>query len=737
MSDVSVELRSRGKDCCGCYACYNACPRKAISMAVDYEGNCRSVVDMLSCVDCGQCVKVCPQLNAEHENSPKPRCYAFKAEEGEVRRAASGGAFMPMAELVLSRGGYVCGVVYDDDLNAVYRMTKDIEVVRRMQKSKYVFSEMGEIYKEIEAALGSGDEVLFVGCPCQVAAVKGYVKDRSRLYAVDLICAGLPSKGIYRRYLEELSEDGRVVGLEFRDSDLPYGTLVVEREDGSRDMRFRDLYFTGFLRHMFKSGACAYCEFATIPRQGDVTIGDLWNYDKILYDVDGSKGISCVLVNSDKGERLFSAISEKASYLRKVPSAFVTRFNRFNAKRPAGPATERFQYLLDRGYSVTKALDYAINSKFDVAITGFWRAPNYGGDLTYFALYNVVMDMGLEPIFVEACNPKPVGPRPQSPVRMMHRYPDFSIAPWYPNREKQAEINLRVKNVMVGSDQVWNPRLLSPEGLKTYSLDFVSSWRNSVAYASSFGTTTYEADTPQKAEHIRILKRIKHVSVRELSGVEICEKFGIKAKHVLDPVMLCDMKHYQDLIDGADMSYPAAYMLAFIRHVNVHMDPVAMSSHLGMMPLNVGGPDYDYNKPAPYPITNVRTVENWLKAIQDSSFILTDSFHATVLAILFRKPFISVYGRMDEATGKGRMSSLLNTLGLGDRIYRTTADAIAAGAPKRPIDFDAVHERLESFRKDCLQWLEGSLERRGRSPGRPSARTGTSRGAPRAFCARP
>ncbi len=734
MSDVSIELLDRKKDCCGCYACTNACPHGAISMVLDYEGNCRSVVDNLACVDCGLCTKACPQLDIVHENSARPLCYGFKASEEEVARGSSGGAFITLAEFMLSRGGHVCGVVFDDDLNAVYTMTRDMGVVRRMQKSKYVFSEMGTIYRDIKEALDSGEEVLFVGCPCQVAAVKRFCKGADGLYTVDLLCAGLPAKGIYRRYLEELSGKGRVTGLDFRETGLPYGTLVVEREDGSREARFKDLYYQGFLRHMFKSGSCADCEYASVPRQGDLTIGDLWSYDKILFDVDGSSGISCVMVNSGKGKEMFEAMSEKSTYLRRIPRSFLVRFNRFSVKRPAGPATERFFHLLERGFTVTGALDYSINAKYDVAVTGFWRALNYGGDLTYYALYRVLQDMGMEPVFVEACTAKPAGRRPASPQRLKYRYPDFSIAPWYASKEKQAEINLRVKNVLVGSDQVWNPRLLSPEGLKTYSLDFVPSWRNSVAYASSFGVTKYEADTPQKAEHIRLLKRIKHVSVREESGVDICRKFGIEAKHVLDPVMLCDMGHYQELIDEADMEFPKGYMLAFIRHVNVHMDPAAMSSHLGMMSMNVGGPDMDYNGQYPYPMTNVRCVENWLKAIRMSDFVLTDSFHATVLAILFRKPFISVYGRMDEAGGNGRMTSLLKQLGLSDRIYRTTADAIAADAPKRPIDYDAVFEKLDALRKDCLQWLDGALVRRRLSPGRPRAMRGTSRGAPPASC---
>ncbi len=711
MSDVVIDLRSKGKDCCGCAACASVCPKDAINMVLDDEGICRSSVDILSCVDCGLCSKVCPVLNPDHSNDPQPSFYAFRAEESEVLRSSSGGAFFPLAQWMISRGGYVCGVVFDGDLNAVYRMTQDIGVVRDMQKSKYVFSEMGGIYGEIEEALGSGKEVLFVGCPCQVAAVKNRIKDKENLYTVDLLCAGLPAKGMYRKYLDEISCGKKIKNLIFRDSELPYGTLVIEYEDGTRKTNFRDMYFAGFLRHMFKSGSCAECEFASIPRQGDVTIGDLWNYDKIIYDLDAKTGISCVVVNSERGREMFGVLSESASFLREIPMSFAQRFNRFNVKRPAGPASERFHYLLDRGYSIGKALDYSINSKYDVAITGFWRAPNYGGDLTYYALYNVILDMGLEPVFVEACNPAAPPGSPPSPLHMDTKYPLFSIAPWYPNRERQAEINLRVRNVMVGSDQVWNPKLLSPGGVKAYALDFVPPWRNSVAYASSFGATTYEADTPLKKELIDLIRRIKHVSVREKSGVDICEKFGIEARQVLDPVMLCDMKHYEELIEKADMQFPRRYMLAFIRHINVHMDPMMMSSALGMSALNVGGPELDYSKSVSYPLINVHSVENWIKSISGAEFILTDSFHATVLAILFRKQFVSVYGRMDETSGNGRMSSLLACLGLSDRLFRTTEEAVQAGIHKREIDYDAVYKKLEPLKAECMAWLENAIER--------------------------
>ncbi len=709
MSDVVSELRKAGKSCCGCFACCNACPQGAIGMGTDDRGLCSSFVDSSACVDCGLCVDKCPQIRTDRSNDPDPRCYAFMADDATVEASSSGGAFKVLADWMLSRGGYVCGVVYDEDMDARYVMTKDREIVERMRKSKYVFSEMVDVYEQVDKALKSGDEVLFVGCPCQVAAVKLFVKDQSNLYTVDLLCAGLPAKGIYRRYLDELSAEKKVVNLSFRESDLPYGTLVVDYEDGTRKTVFKDPYFQGFLRNLFKSEACLNCVYAPTPRVGDLTIGDLWQYDKILFDVDAPYGISCVTVNNDRGEGLFKVLSEKASFLREIPLSFAKRFNRFNEVRSGNLGSERFYYLLGRGYSVSKALDLVLNSKYDVAVTGFWRVLNYGGDLSYYALYNVLSDMGLEPLMVESCNPAATG-TVTGPSRMITKYPEFSRAPWYPNKERQKEVNLRVKNILVGSDQVWNPRLLSPEGLKTYTLDFAQPWRNTVAYAPSFGSLTYEDDSPGKAEHIELIKKIRHVSVRELSGVDICAEFGVEAKHVLDPVMLCDQRHYMALIDRATMGFPRKYMVAFVRHINVHMDPMAMSRHLGMQAISIGGPELDYNKAVDYPLFNVGNVENWLKAIYLSDFVLTDSYHCTAVAIYFKKPFISVYGRMAEANGRGRMSSLLSVLGLEDRLFKTTEDAIKAGAPKKEIDYDAVEEKLSSFRAECLEWLKGSLE---------------------------
>jgi hypothetical protein len=407
---------------------------------------------------------------------------------------------------------------------------------------------------------------------------------------------------------------------------------------------------------------------------------------------------------------MFGVLSESASFLREIPMSFAQRFNRFNVKRPAGPASERFHYLLDRGYSIGKALDYSINSKYDVAITGFWRAPNYGGDLTYYALYNVILDMGLEPVFVEACNPAAPPGSPPSPLHMDTKYPLFSIAPWYPNRERQAEINLRVRNVMVGSDQVWNPNLIDRNIVGCYTLDFAASWRNTVAYSSSFGKTEYPVDTPEKEEHVRLLKRIKHVSVREASGVDICARFGIEAKHVLDPVMLCDPVHYKELIANSTITYPDRFLLCFVRHVGEHLNPLRLSAELNEEIINIGGPDIDLSLDHPYLMMNARTVENWVKALSECDYLLTDSFHAVAMAIVLRKPFIAVYGNMSEGTGIDRFRSLLRMFGLEDRFFMTTDEALDSGILSKQIDFDAVGRKLDEYRKDSLQWLEDALE---------------------------
>ncbi|MBR6871061.1 MAG: Coenzyme F420 hydrogenase/dehydrogenase, beta subunit C-terminal domain [Candidatus Methanomethylophilaceae archaeon] len=710
-SDIVAKLSKMSKSCLGCGACEYVCTNEsrfgAITMQLDKWGVCRAVVDESKCKGCGRCVGVCPQFSPFTDNVQMAACYAVKADPETVRGSASGGAFILLAEWMLKRGGYVCGVVLDESLDAVYVMTKDRSVIDRMRGSKYMYSEMRGIYGEVKKAVAEGTDVLFVGLPCQVKAMKNSVGSNDHLFTVDLLCGGQPSKGVFRTYLDELSKDKKVTNLRFRAPDLPYGTLVVEYEDGSRKVNLRDPYLRAFSRSLINNEACSNCQFANTPKPGDVTIGDLWGADRIITDTDLDDGMSVVLANNDRGAAVVAEAMERASYFKRIPLSFSKRFNRYTPIRPEDPGKQRFYDMIERGRPVSKASLYAIERRYDVGITGFWRVKNYGGVLTYYALYSLMQDLGLESVFIEARNK--IEGRTPNPALLKSGYPAYSREMWAKDRmEEEKDLNPRIRNFVVGSDQVWNRKFISQTALECYALDFVSPYRNRVSIASSFGTPRFEGTPEEYESFAKCMKKFNAISVRELSGLDICRRMKLRATVILDPVMLCDISHYLDLAAKSDAPLPdGKYVFNYMIHPSTFVNAKGVFDRLGMKPLAVKGATAEEVPDLGYEVIDGECVENWIRYISNSSFVFTDSFHGTVFSILFRKPFVTII--KSEKDGKGRVSTLLKSVGLFDRMLPSVEEALTSDIFEKPIDFDAAHKLLAEKREESLDWVKKSL----------------------------
>lgn len=183
------------KNCCGCTACKNSCPTAAIQMTENSEGFLLPVVDKTKCVDCGKCDTVCPFLNSENGEKVqllKSKTYLYYLKDEKIRmNSASGGAFYGIAEQFVENGGYVCGCVWDNDLEACHIVSDKIDDVLRMQSSKYTQSNMKNCYSEIKELLKAEKKVFFTGTACQVAGLKGYLgKEYDNLLCAAIICHG-------------------------------------------------------------------------------------------------------------------------------------------------------------------------------------------------------------------------------------------------------------------------------------------------------------------------------------------------------------------------------------------------------------------------------------------------------------------------------------------------------------------------------------------------------------------
>ncbi len=702
-------LSELSKECAGCAACQSICVKNCITMEETKEGFPVAVVDKSVCIDCGACERVCPQINPVFDNNPDPDCYAVKAPSGILEKSSSGGALSLISDAVFRDSpGYICGVVYDDEFNAVYDMVESKEGVAPFHGSKYVFSDMNGIYSRIKEKLSEGSRVLFVGCSCQVAAVKNMFKDSENLITVDLLCGGFASKKVFKKYIASLEETygKEVADVRFRSAGVPYGSLKVVFKDGSSEVIHSDLYMRAFVKGLIKNKSCAQCQFG-LPRQGDLTVGDLWNADKIISDTDLKNGISSVIVNNDRGKEIFESVQASAEYVSSVPLSFLKRFNKTSSsKTKPHLGRSRIFDMLDRGVHIQKALDYCLGWKYDVGITGFWRVHNFGGELTYYALYNLMLDLGQEPIFIEARHD--FKGAPPDPKLLKGAYPFYAKARWYPNIEEQNELNLRVTNFVVGSDQVWNRRFVSQPSLECYALDFVADWRNKVAIAASFGTDRFEGNEEETARFAKLIRRFNHISVRESQAQEIIESFGKESYVILDPVMLCDPKHFDELISTNDHAFPEKYVFNYVMHPEIFVGMEKFYSRLGYGPVTVLNYILD-TKNYDLLTINMHSVSDWVKCIRNSSFVLTDSFHATVFSILFRKPFVVLHGNLDKTGGLTRLETLLRNFGLEDRLFRTVDDALASDVMEKEIDYEPIHKALGKLKEKDIKWVKMAL----------------------------
>lgn len=200
-----VAFKEIGKDkCTGCSLCMNVCPYDAIKMELDEEGFLFPIIDNNKCINCGICYDNCPIIHTENKNWEHPKSYAaFSKDEEILKKSSSGGVFSEISKKIIEANGKVYGVAWNyDGLYVYHKSVENIQGLNELRGSKYLQSFMKTTYKDIKKDLNNDKKVLFVGTPCQVAAVNNYIQSEN-LFTIDLICHGVPSLTIFRSYIKE------------------------------------------------------------------------------------------------------------------------------------------------------------------------------------------------------------------------------------------------------------------------------------------------------------------------------------------------------------------------------------------------------------------------------------------------------------------------------------------------------------------------------------------------------
>lgn len=404
----TVEQSVSKKECCGCGACFNACPTDAIAMEYDEEGILYPVINEDKCIHCGKCTKVCPALHPYERNEKKPECYAAYGEDKIREVSSSGGIFSLAAEQILAENGAVCGAAFDDNFELSQKVIYDEADLPALQRSKYIQSNTKNTYQEIKKVLEEGRPALYVGCPCQIAGLRGFLgKEYERLFTIDLMCHGGPSPIAFQKYLEEVHGKKTVRYVGFRDKDhfkwdINSTGMTVKYQDGSvyRKKKLNDMYYRAFTSGLMTRPHCPSCNYAKLPRLGDITLGDFWGVAKYDPKLTDGKGTSIVAVNSEKGKELLESIKEKLLLLEKIDINHILTHGQPFAK-PCNNNPRRYRFLrMLENCSFEKSLECCETNKFDFAIVGM-NDDSYGEILAFYALYLTVARMDYSVLMVK------------------------------------------------------------------------------------------------------------------------------------------------------------------------------------------------------------------------------------------------------------------------------------------------------------------------------------------------
>lgn len=358
LEKIKKMIQNKSKyECCGCGACASACSQSAITMQPDSLGFLYPYVDKEKCINCGLCEKLCQFSDNynRYDNYEAPIVTAARLKnEDDLLHSQSGGAFFMLAKNFIRHGGVVYGADFDEHLVVVHKRVSTIPDLQSLRLSKYSQSNLSGVFQLIKQDLQDGVKVLFSGTSCQVAAIRSYIPNRlsEKLYTIDIVCHGAPSPYIWKQYLSYIENKykSKVLYARFRDKQFGW----ARHQQQSFDLADGRTVYGKTSNNLFFGlysirECCSQCPFTNTRRIGDISLGDYWGWEscpELKDKFSDNKGISLLMINSDKGDFLLEDSETEAviihtttdSYLQprlKRPTllndnrdAFISDFNR-------------------------------------------------------------------------------------------------------------------------------------------------------------------------------------------------------------------------------------------------------------------------------------------------------------------------------------------------------------------------------------------------------------------------
>ena len=377
-------------NCCGCGACYNICPKKAIEMIDDEEGFKYPVINQEKCIKCELCKKICPILNKKNSNKniKNNNVIATYSKDAENRKmSSSGGIFSELANyIVREKRGIVFGASFDSDFNVIHQKSCDVKNLFIFKGSKYVQSDTKKTYEEAKKYLEEDRYVLYSGTPCQIDGFKSYLnKEYEKLYTCDIVCHGVPSPKVFNKYLQELEEKFNSKAKKINFKNKKYGwnnsSIQIEFNNGEKYISklTEDNFMQGFLKNIYLRPSCYNCKFSDLPRCADISLGDFWGVEGKYEEFKDDKGTSIVLLNNKKGVELFDNIKENIYYRENCDLKYAIENNPCICGHVSEPKNRNkfFKYLDELSFNQLIKKNVKKNSKFKILIYRILKKIKY------------------------------------------------------------------------------------------------------------------------------------------------------------------------------------------------------------------------------------------------------------------------------------------------------------------------------------------------------------------------
>ncbi len=369
------------------------------------------------------------------------------------------------------------------------------------------------------------------------------------------------------------------------------------------------------------------------------------------------------------------------------------RLHRFNREEYIGDNTDiRYQEYCKRGEEEKKNWHHIRRQRWDICLTGLVTELNYGAQLTYFALYRYLNEMGFTVLMNQPPLSSIVKPSRFPMLFNINPYPSYDICRVYDCKSQMIELNEKADCFMLGSDQMWNMEIMFKRDYVS-DMKFVKKKKKMIAYATSFGKGEWDGNDKETKIMKYSMERFSAVSVRERSGIEICKKnFGINVVHCLDPVFICDPQIYYHMIDSAVLKPHRKAVVSYIFGMTE-----ALRGDIKYLADQSGLVCYEMYPSDLY-------LEDWLNQLCNAKIVVTNSYHAMCLAIIFRVDFWVLKFKWPD-----RIEDLTRLLGLENRVISSANQLRDVKEFQSPIDYDSVWLKLEKMIQKSKKWLGDRL----------------------------